>query len=464
LQLATTKKYGPIDPIITLAKIPDESKPKVQSLSRSFLTIAEMPTMDPVLRKVILDKISFDKFVYKIWDHQRAYMKKYWKDMAECGYHSCPPEITEEYMIKIIGKNKVDFAHHIISTIPLLSQDAAIALHGIDDGVELEHALSRTPRLHKVWADKAPNPSDAAMSIFHFSAAFLAPKGANNVKGSSFIANFERVFNEDGTFSHWDNTAHNSDHLHYAYEAFQSEGISWFLKQDCVRIFFNTAIILCRRKKDYTYKIDFFLHPNFNAHTGVIELDETEGGLDTTATNESIQIGLQELDVLCSNVVIEGKTWKVGTDTTDKTNLKTVRGYLNNELKGCDHFGQISISREVIKKPGPRDFVRGVRSGDAHDRLRTLIRKQESLIKHLPTLMEGYNGCAKDGGPIHNAANIYRKRLHLCILNNFYGSNIGQRWRILNKHPEGGCLEMDILDSMSYITELAYNMCRAKKE
>jgi hypothetical protein len=276
------------------------------------------------------------------------------------------------------------------------------------------------------------------------------------VKGSSFIANFERVFNEDGTFSHWGNTAHNSDHLHYAYEAFRSEGISWFIKQDSVRIFFNTAIILRRRKKDYTYVIDFFLHPNFNALTGVIELDETEGDLDTTATNESTQIALQELDVLCSNVVIDGKTWKVGTDMTDSTNLQTVIGYLNNELKGCNHFGRISISREVIEKRGPRDFVKGDRSGAARNRLRKLIQKQETLYKHLPTLMEGYNGTAKNGGPIHNAAVIYRKQLNLCILNDFYGSNNGQRWRILNKHPEGGCLEMDILDSVNCITELVY--------
>jgi chromosome segregation ATPase len=65
LQHATTKKYAPIDPIITLAKIPDESKTKVQTLSRSFPTIAEMPTMNPVLRQEILAKINFDKFVLK---------------------------------------------------------------------------------------------------------------------------------------------------------------------------------------------------------------------------------------------------------------------------------------------------------------------------------------------------------------------------------------------------------------
>jgi hypothetical protein len=117
-------------------------------------------------------------------------MKKYLKVLLEWEYPSCPQKITEEYMNQIIGKNRVEFARHLITTVPLLSQDAAIALHGIEDGVELEHMLARIPALHKVWADKEPNCSDALMSIFHFSAAYLAPKGANKVKGSLFIANF----------------------------------------------------------------------------------------------------------------------------------------------------------------------------------------------------------------------------------------------------------------------------------
>ena len=58
-------------------------------------------------------------------------------------------------------------------------------------------------------------------------------------------------------------------------------------------------------------------------------------------------------------------------------------------------------------------------------------------------------------GPVNNAAIIYRKRLHMYILNAFYGrTNNEQRWRMLDKFPGGGYIEMSIVDSISAIQDI----------
>ena len=145
-------------------------------------------------------------------------------------------------MIKIVGMSREPFARHLVSNVPLLSQDAVLVLYG-NHGLELDHLLSRNPILHKAWADKQPNPCDAMLSIFHVTLAHLAPAKANSVKGSLFIANFERVLNEDGTTGRWINTAHNSDQLHYAYLAYRYEVILWYTKLDPESLYLDPAVI-----------------------------------------------------------------------------------------------------------------------------------------------------------------------------------------------------------------------------
>jgi hypothetical protein len=152
-------------------------------------------------------------------------------------------------------------------------------------------------------------------------------------------------------------------------------------------------------------------------------------------------------------LVIIGKTWNVGTDTTESNNLLSNIGFIENELRECAHFGQIAISGEVIndrRRVSPGDFVVGDRSGDGHARLFGLIDGKKDLYIYLNSLI--VDASSTKGGPVNNAAIIYRKRLHLCVLNAFYGStNNEKRWRMLNRNPSGGYLDMSIVDSFQTI-------------
>jgi hypothetical protein len=195
---ATTKKHGPISTCVTLHDIPEESKLTVQSLSLSFAN-TPMPVIPAKVMKVIIDKCNWNKFVNKIWKIQKDYMKASWKELKdEWNYPGCPETFTEDYMIEIVGMSKEPFARHVVSTVPLLSQDAVLVQHG-NHGLELEHMISRYLNLHKPWADKQQNPCNAIMSIYHYTLVHLAPYKANQAKSTMFIANFEREVNEDGT-------------------------------------------------------------------------------------------------------------------------------------------------------------------------------------------------------------------------------------------------------------------------
>ena len=456
---ASTKKYGPISTCISLDDIPDESKLRVQSLSQSFkealFRVTAIPVIPPKLEKTIIDKCNWNNFVTKIWTRQRDYMKDVWKVVyEEWNYPDCPSTFTEEYFIETVGMTREPFARHLVLTVQLLSQDAVLVLYG-KHGLELEHLLSKNPTLHKAWADKQREPCKAIMSLFHFSNAHLAPSRANILKGSMFIANFERVLKEDGSTERWINTAHNSDGLHCAFVSFRDEVISWYTQLDQESLYLDSAVICLRRKKDFEFVVGFQNLPNFNRLTGRIEViqDEPEVALALTTMNETIQTSLRALNERCADLVIIGKTWNVGTDTTDSNNLLSNIGFVENELRECTHFGQIAISGEVIndRRGGrPGDFIAGDRSGDGHTRLKGLISGKKDLYIYLNSLI--VDASSTKGGPVNNAAIIYRKRLHLFILNAFYGStNNEQRWRMLNRNPSGGYLDMSIVDSFQTI-------------
>jgi predicted nucleic acid-binding Zn-ribbon protein len=454
---ATTKKHGPISTCVTLHDIPEESKLTVQSLSLSFAD-TPMPVIPAKIMKVIIDKCNWKKFVNKIWRTQRDYMKASWKELKdEWNYPGCPETFTDEHMIEIVGMSKEPFARHVVSTVPLLSQDAVLVQHG-NHGLELEHMQSRYLRLHKPWADKQQNPYKAIMSIYHFTLVHLAPHKANQVKGMMFIANFEREVNEDGTTNRWINTGHDSDQLHYAFVLYWNEVISWYKQLDPESMYLDPAVIYLRRKKDFEYEVGFQNLPNYNRSTGEIEAiqDETEVTLALAAGNEAIQHSLQTLTERCAELVIIGKTWNVSADTTDSNSLLTNISFVENELNTCTHFGQLAISGIVInhrRQESPGDFVLGDRSGNGVKRLKGLINEKLELYKYINSQIVDARSATK--GPVNNAALIYRKRLHMYILNAFYGStNNEQRWRMLVKFPDGGYIEMSIVDSINAIQDL----------
>ena len=190
-----------------------------------------------------------------------------------------------------------------------------------------------------------------------------------------FIANFEREVNEDGTTNRWINTGHDSDQLHYAFVVYWNEVISWYTQLDPESMYLDPAVICLRRKKDFEYEIGFQNLPNFNRSTGLIESiqDESEVTLALAAGNETIQNSLRTLNERCAELVISGKRWNVGTDTTNHNEILSNIGFVENELKECTHFGLIAISGEVInnlRRGIPGDFVLGDRSGNGVKRLK----------------------------------------------------------------------------------------------
>ena len=462
---ATTKKYGPISTRVTLQDIPEESKLTVQSLSQSYAN-TPMPVIPAKIMKAISDMFNWNNFVSKIWKAQKRYMKEAWKELKDIwNYPGCPETFTEDYMIEIVGMVKEPFARHLVLTVPLLSQDAVLVLYGnrgLCSGLDLEHMQSRNLILHKTWADEQPNPCNAIMSIYHFSLAHLAPCKANNVKGSMFIANFEREVNEDGTTNRWINTGHDSDQLHYAFVVYWNEVISFYTQLDPESMYLDPAVICLRRKKDFEYEIGFQNLPNFNRSTGEIESiqDETDVTLALAAGNETIQNSLRTLNERCAELVISGKRWNVGTDTTNHNEILSNIGFVENELKECTHFGLIAISGEVInnlRRGIPGDFVLGDRSGNGVKRLKGFINEKMDLYNYLNSQIVDARSATR--GPVNNAAIIYRKRLHMYILNAFYGStNNEQRWRMLDKFPGGGYIEMSIVDSISAIQDIVRKM------
>ena len=223
--------------------------------------------------------------------------------------------------------------------------------------------------------------------------------------------------------------------------------------------FSPSLVVICLQgKKDFEYEIGFQNLPNFNRSTGVIEAiqDETEVTLALAAGNKTIQNSLRTLNERCAELVIFGKRWNVGTDTTDRNNLLSNIGFVENELNKCTHFGPIAISGEVIndlRRGIPGDFVLVDRSGNGVKRLKGLINEKLDLYNYLNSQIVDARSATK--GPVNNTAIIYRKQLHMYILNAFYGStNNEQRWQMLDKFPDGGCIEMSIVDSITAIQDI----------
>jgi hypothetical protein len=438
-----------------------------QEIVSSAVWLARMgyPNMPPILTET-LDRIlstllAKETLIGRINNSLKAMLNlalKYAKESGKYDPSTLPNKIDEAFIRRVVGCTKEEYVSKLCEN-SLMCISICTLLFGrrsTPHGLETDHVKARDLRLQLALSRTA----DDFFGIFHHTNVRFTFQDTNSLKGNVPAVASRKVIDSHGNLLRWEFQLLGPPGPENMHTRAKNNEIELYtnLVGNLATAVINAGVEYMKQNKINVLDFNFHLGQDFNITTGEFDRSISQSSEltdpPTTTTFSLPQARLTELRRLGAQPQINGKVWQVnelGVCTAKPgvnacTFFRTNKEYILTETS-CQYFDSkiLPVITRQIESILARDQVfSSVKNICAviNSRLDTIINSKISAWKNTSSFI------IKDdtNNQYSNEAIIYRKRLIVCIMDEFrHGGADGQISRFVLK-SESGSREMSYIE------------------